>query len=297
MPVARTSDTEIFYESFGDTGLPTVLLVAGLGGQLTNWDEGFCRSLASAGLRVIRFDNRDVGLSTMFDDRPLDLSAALADALAGLDIEVPYTLSDMAGDVIGLLDHLEVEQAHLAGVSMGGMIAQTAAVEHPHRVTSLASIMSSTGSRSVGQPTPEAIEVLFERSPSDRDGAVDAAVRAHRIIGSPDYFDEEEARIRAAAAFDRSFNPDGIGRQLAAIYAAGNRSDQLSGVTVPTLVIHGAKDALIDVSGGYHTAETIPGSTLMIFDDMGHDLARPLWERLIGAIAEHIHKAESASIQ
>jgi pimeloyl-ACP methyl ester carboxylesterase len=195
----------------------------------------------------------------MFDDRPLDLSAALTDALAGLDIEVPYTLSDMAGDVIGLLDHLEVEQAHLAGVSMGGMIAQTAAVEHPHRVRSLISIMSSTGSRSVGQPTPEAIEVLFERSPSDRDGAVDAAVRAHRIICSPDYFDEEETRIRAAAAFDRSFNPDGIGR--------------------------------------CHTAETIPGATLMIVDDMGHDLARPLWERLIGAIAEHIHKAESASIQ
>lgn len=297
VPIARTSATEIFYESFGDPGLPAVLLVAGLGGQLTSWDEEFCRLLASKGLRVIRFDNRDVGLSTMFDDHPLDLSAALNDALAGLEIDVPYRLSDMAGDAIGLLDHLEVRQAHLVGVSMGGMIAQTAAVEHPHRIRSLISIMSSTGSRSVGQPTPEAVAVLFERPPPDRDGAIDASVRAQRVLSSPDYFDEKEARIAAAAAFDRSFNPDGSGRQLAAIYAAGNRSRQLAGIKAPTLVIHGAKDPLIDVSGGRHTAEVIPGSELVIVDDMAHDLPRPLWEVLTVAIADHILAVESKSVQ
>ena len=297
MPIARTPDTEIFYETFGDTGLPAVLLVAGLGGQLTTWQEGFCRSLSAAGLRVIRFDNRDVGLSTMFNEHPIDLSAALSDAMAGLDIQVPYTLSDMAGDAIGLLDHLEIEHAHLVGVSMGGMIAQTVAAEYPQRVKSLTSMMSTTGKRSVGQPTPEAIQVLFERPPPDRAGAIEAAVRGHRVISSPDYFDEEEARMHAAAAFDRSFNPDGAGRQLAAIYAAGNRSLQLAKITTPTLVIHGAKDTLVDVSGGHHTAQSIAGSELMVVDDMGHDLPRPLWDQLIGAIVAHVQEAESTSTQ
>ncbi|MDF1595636.1 MAG: alpha/beta fold hydrolase [Acidimicrobiia bacterium] len=293
MPIAHLRNTDIFYETFGDAADQHVLLIAGLGGQLLVWETEFCRRLADTGTRVIRFDNRDVGLSTMFDDAELDLSMALSEALAGRAIEVPYTLSDMAGDALGLMDHLGIERAHLVGVSMGGMIAQTLAAEHPDRVASLTSIMSSTGSRMVGQATPAAIAVLFERPPTDRDGAIDASMQAQRVIGSPAYFDTEAARAHAGAAYDRSFNPEGSGRQLAAIYAAGNRSDQVAAISTPTLVIHGAQDPLVDISGGRHTAEIIPGAELLIIDDMGHDLPRPLWDKLIEAISAHVRTAST----
>jgi pimeloyl-ACP methyl ester carboxylesterase len=293
MPTAHLENADIFYETFGDAADQPVLLIAGLGGQLLTWETEFCTLLADTGTRVIRFDNRDVGLSTMFDDAELDLSMALNEALAGRAIEVPYTLADMAGDAVGLMDHLEIERAHLVGVSMGGMIAQTLAAEHPDRVASLTSIMSSTGSRVVGQATPAAIAVLFERPPTDRGGAIDASVRAQQVIGSPAYFDEETARSQAADAHDRSFNPDGSGRQLAAIYAAGNRSHQVAGISAPTLVIHGAQDPLVDVSGGRHTAEIIPDAELLIIDDMGHDLPRPLWNMLIEAISTHVQTASN----
>ncbi len=293
MPIAHLENADIFYETFGDALDQQVLLIAGLGGQLLIWETEFCARLADTGTRVIRFDNRDVGLSTMFDDAELDLSIALSEALAGRAIEVPYTLSDMAGDALGLMDHLGIERAHLVGVSMGGMIAQTLAAEHPDRVASLTSIMSSTGSRVVGQATPAAMAVLFERPPTDRPGAIDASVRAQQVICSPAYFDEEAAGAQAGAAYDRSFNPDGSGRQLAAIYAAGNRSEQVAGVSAPTLVIHGALDPLVDISGGRHTAEMIPGAKLLIIDDMGHDLPRPLWDKLIKAISTHVQTAST----
>ena len=292
MPYAHTTGTEIYYEAFGRPTDPAVILITGLSGQLIDWDVEFCSMLVDRGLHVVRFDNRDSGLSTMFDDADLDLSAAINSALAGEPIDVPYTLSDMAADIIGILDHLGVKRAHLVGVSMGGMIAQTLAAELPERVASLTSIMSSTGSRAVGQPTPEAVAALFERPPIDRAGAIDASVRARQIIGSPAYFDPETARTEAGAAFDRSFNPDATGRQLAAIYAAGNRTGQIARISAHTLVIHGELDTLIDVSGGRHTAETIPGAQLLVFDDMGHDLPKPLWPALIDAISNHIASAD-----
>jgi pimeloyl-ACP methyl ester carboxylesterase len=292
MPFAKTEETEICYEAFGRSTDPAVILIMGLGGQLLGWDEEFCQLLADQGWFVVRFDNRDVGLSMMFDDAELDLSVAINEALAGNPIEVPYTLSDMAGDTGGLMDHLGIDRAHLVGVSMGGMIAQILATEHPDRVASLTSIMSSTGSRAVGQPTPEAVAVLFERPPEDRAAAIEASVRARKVIGSTTHFDEDRSRLKAGAAFDRSINPDGTGRQLAAIYAAGNRSEQIARIVAPTLVIHGTQDALIDVSGGHHTAELIPDARLMVLEDMGHDLPPPLWDRLVDEISSHLRAAE-----
>lgn len=295
MPIATTPQCEIFYETLGNPTDPAVVLIMGLGGQLTAWDEEFCELLAAQDMFVIRFDNRDSGLSTSFDDADLDLSAALGAAMAGKPIEVPYTLSDMAGDTRALMDHLDIERAHLVGVSMGGMIAQTLAAENPERVISLTSIMSSTGSRAVGQPTPEALAALFDRPPNDRTAAVEASVRAQEVIGSPIHFDEDRAREKARAAFDRSFNPEGTGRQLAAIYSAGNRSDQIERIVAPTLVIHGEQDSLIHVSGGHHTAELVPDSRLLILDEMGHDLPPPLWEYLVGELTDHFRAAEAGT--
>ncbi len=293
MDIAQTANADICYETFGQRTDPAVLLIQGLGVQMLGWDEEFCSLLAGRGFFVVRFDNRDVGLSTCFNEANFDLSNAIGRALAGEKIEVPYSLMDMASDAMGLMDHLGIERAHLVGVSMGGMIAQTLAAEYPERVSSLTSIMSSTGSRAVGQPTPEAVQVLFERPPEDRAAAIEASVRAQKVLGGTTRLDEERARLKAGAAFDRSFNPDGTGRQLAAIYAAGNRTDHVSGISAPALVIHGAQDPLIDVSGGRHTAEVIPGARLVIIDEMGHDLPPSLWDRLIDEISAHIRAAEA----
>lgn len=293
MPIASTPQTEICYETIGDPVDPAVVLIMGLGGQLTAWDEDFCGLLADRNLFVIRFDNRDAGLSTSFDDADLDLSAAFTAAMGGQPIDVPYSLSDMAGDTRALMDHLHIDRAHLVGVSMGGMIAQTLAAESPDRVTSLTSIMSSTGARTVGQPSPEALAALFDRPPNDRAAAIEASVGAQKVIGSRTHFDEERARRNAAAAFDRAFNPEGTGRQLAAVYSAGNRSAQIAGIAAPTLVIHGEQDSLIHVSGGHHTAELVPGARLLVLDEMGHDLPPPLWDRLINELTAHILESEA----
>lgn len=293
MHIARTANVDICYETFGRSTDPAVLLIQGLGVQMLGWDEEFCALLTGRGLFVVRFDNRDVGLSSCFDETNFDLSDAIGRALAGEKIEVPYSLMDMASDAIGLMDHLGIERAHVVGVSMGGMIAQTIAAEYPERVSSLTSIMSSTGSRAVGRPTPEAIQVLFERPPQDRAAAIEASVRAQKVLGGTIQLDEERARRKAGAAFDRAFNPDGTGRQLAAIYAAGNRTDHIAAISAPALVIHGAQDPLIDPSGGRHTAEVIPGARLVIIDEMGHELPPALWDRLIDEISAHIRAAEA----
>jgi pimeloyl-ACP methyl ester carboxylesterase len=292
VPIASTPQTEICYETTGDPTNPAVILIMGLGGQLIAWDDEFCGLLAARNLFVIRFDNRDAGFSTSFDDADLDLSVAFAAAMAGRPIDVPYSLSDMAGDTRALMDHLHIDRAHLVGVSMGGMIAQTLAAESPDRVTSLTSIMSSTGDRAVGQPSAEALAALFDRPPNDRAAAIEASVRAQKVIGGATHFDEERARQNAAAAFDRAFNPEGTGRQLAAIYSAGNRSAQIAGIAAPTLVIHGEQDSLIHVSGGHHTAELVPDARLLVLDEMGHDLPPPLWNRLIDELANHFREAE-----
>jgi pimeloyl-ACP methyl ester carboxylesterase len=288
MPRARANGIEIEYESFGSPGDPTLLLVMGLGAQMILWPEEFCADLASRGLRVVRFDNRDVGRSTWLDDAGMpDVAGALGAALQGRPIAAPYLLRDMASDAVGLLDALEVDAAHVVGASMGGMIAQTLAIEHPTRVRTLTSIMSTTGHPGLPPARPEAMSVLLTPAPSERAAAIEHGVRVWRTIGSPGFpFDESEVRQRAALAFDRGVNPPGVARQLVAILASGSRRDALRGVRAPTLVIHGAADPLVPLEGGRDTAQSVPGAELLEFEGMGHDLPRPLWPRFVEAITK-----------
>ena len=272
----------IAYERFGDSDAPPVLLIMGLGTQMLGWPDGFCDALAARGLRVIRFDNRDVGLSSHVRDAPMpDVRAALT----GDPSSASYRLSDMAADTVGLLDHLGLDSAHLVGASMGGMIAQTVAIESPGRVRSLTSIMSSTGDPAVGQATQRALMALLSPPATTREQAIERTVSIVRVIGSPAFeLDEADIRWRTGLAYDRSNDPIGVGRQLVAIAASGDRTEALRSVAVPTLVLHGAEDPLVDVSGGRATARAIPGAELVVIDGMGHHLSRELW----GEIARHI---------
>jgi pimeloyl-ACP methyl ester carboxylesterase len=277
MTAIKANGITIEYETFGDATAPPVLLIMGLGAQLTMWDPAFCTAIADAGFYVIRFDNRDVGLSTTFDD------ATSSPA---------YTLSDMAADAAGLLDALGIESANIVGVSMGGMIAQTFAIEHPTKTRTLVSIMSTTGDQTVGQPTPESIAALLAPPPATRDEAIEAGLKIWRLIGSPGYtLDEQVVRERAAASYDRAFNPAGTARQLAAIMAQPNRTTALGNVSVPALVIHGEADPLVTPSGGKATAAAIPGATLKLVPGMGHDLPAELHGEIVGELTAHFQSA------
>jgi pimeloyl-ACP methyl ester carboxylesterase len=288
MSLAQANGIEIEYETFGDPADPALLLVMGFGAQLTAWDDGFCKLLADRGRFVIRYDNRDVGLSTKLDGQELDLAALLGSYLGATEPPaVPYTLSDMAADGIGLLDTLGIERAHVVGASMGGMIVQTMAIEHPHRLLTMTSIMSTTGEQEYGQPKPEAIAALLTPPVADRAGFVEQAAANWKVFASPRYWDEDRIRVRAGESFDRSFYPEGASRQLGAIVASGSRGEALREVRVPTLVIHGRADPLITLSGAERTAELIPGANLLVLNDMGHDLPEPLWPLLVDAIASH----------
>jgi pimeloyl-ACP methyl ester carboxylesterase len=287
---ASAGSVELAYETFGDPADPPVLLVMGFATQMLGWPDEFCRLLAARNLFVVRFDNRDIGLSThLHDAPPPDVMAAVA----GDTSSASYTLSEMAGDTVGLLDALGLTSAHLVGISMGGMIAQTVAIEHPERVRTLTSIMSTTGDRSVGGATPEALGALLAPPATTREEAQARAVAAYRVIGSPGYpLDEEALRERAGLSFDRAHDPAGVGRQLLAILASPDRTPRLGEVGVPTLVIHGAQDALVNVSGGRATAAAIPGSELAVLEGMGHDLPRELWPELVDRIAAHVARVE-----
>jgi pimeloyl-ACP methyl ester carboxylesterase len=288
MPRAAANGIELEYDTFGSPTDPALLLVMGLGGQMIAWEDALCRRLADTGRYVVRYDNRDVGLSTRFDDADVDIGAVIASALAGGPLpSAPYTLSDMAADAVGLLDALQIERAHIVGASMGGMIVQTMAIEHPDRVLTMTSIMSTTGEQGVGQPAPEAIQMLMTPPPTDRAEYIEGSVRASKVIGSPRYNDEARIRAHAAEAFDRAFYPDGTNRQLAAVAASGSRADGLRRLQVPTLVIHGRADRLIQLSGGERTAELVPGANLLVMQDMGHDLPEPLWPLVVDVIASH----------
>lgn len=284
MPYASVGKVDIFYESFGDPAGPTMILISGLGGQLLEWDPDLCRLFAERGLHVVRFDNRDVGLSTHLD-QPVDIGALVS----GDPVDVPYLLSDMAADVVGLLDHVagHTARAHLVGASLGGMVAQTVAVEDPDRVASLTSIMSTTGEPGIGLPTAEAAEQFLAPPVSTRAEAQDRAVARGRVWASPAYFDEDRRRRMARDAWDRDHDPDGPTRHAAAILATGNRAEALATVSVPTLVIHGTADTLVQPSGGTRTAELVPGAELLLVDGMGHDLPPPLWPLLVDAITRH----------
>ncbi len=295
MPRAAVNGIELEYETFGDPADEPLLLVSGHGAQLVWWEEDFCAGLVDRGFFVIRFDNRDVGKSTWIDGGDIDVMAALTKALMGEPVEAPYTLADMASDAWGLLDSLGIERAHLAGASMGGMIVQEMAIAHPERVRSLTSIMSTTGDPDVGSPHPEVLDVILDTSPSERSAYIDDYVEGGRAISSPDFFDDDLSRRRAARTFDRGYHPIGISQQLMAIMASGSRSDALRQLDVEALVIHGDADPLVDVSGGERTAECLRGSELLILEGMGHDLPTHYWSRLIEAICAVAARAPAPS--
>ena len=284
MPIAPSNGIELCYETFGDPDDPTMLLLMGLGSQMIAWPDDFCAALAGRGYQVVRFDNRDTGESTRFDGG--DTPSVLA-AIGGGDVAVPYLLADMADDAAGLLDHLGVDRAHVFGVSMGGMIAQTVAIRHPGRVASLTSMMSTTGDPDVGAPTSEAMSALMAPPAATREAYQDAVVHHAHVWGSPGLLDEEYLREIAGRAWDRGYNPAGTARQLLAILSSGSRSADLARLSVPTLVIHGTADTLVQPSGGERTAEVIPDAKLMVVEGMGHDLPRPLWPQIVDAVAGH----------
>ena len=280
----ETLPIELEFDTFGDQANPALVLIMGFGAQMVAWDDEFAQLLADRGHFVVRFDNRDVGLSTKLDGVAVDTNAVISAALLEQPMPpVPYTLSDMAQDIVGLLDHLAIDKAHIMGASMGGMIAQVFAIEHPHRTASLISVMSMPGEPETMQSTPEAMTALMAIPPSDRAGFIEHSL-AYQAFQSKKYRSDELSRKNAARDYDRSFYPQGSPRQLAAIYASGRRTEALAALKVRTLVLHGKDDTLISPFAGERTAEIIPGAQLVMVDDMGHDLPQPLWGHLVDTI-------------
>jgi pimeloyl-ACP methyl ester carboxylesterase len=293
--MASANGIELAYQEMGEESGEPLLLVMGLATQMIAWDEGFCALLAERGFRVVRFDNRDVGRSTKIDGAGLP---SRVDMMSGRRATAPYLLRDMARDTVGLMDHLEVDSAHLVGASMGGMIAQTTAIEHPERVRSLVSIMSTTGNRWVGTPSLRAYGVLFSSPPKGREAVVRRAIRTFKAIGSPGFpFEEDRIRDLAARSYDRGHSASGVARQLHAITTSGDRTRALAGVRAPTTVIHGTRDPLIRPSGGRATAKAIPGARLRLIDGMGHDLPEALWQTFADEIASNAERAKEAATQ
>jgi pimeloyl-ACP methyl ester carboxylesterase len=291
MPNVITNGIQIEYDTIGNPSSPPLLLIMGLGGQLIHWDDDFCRQLADRGLFIIRFDNRDTGLSTKFEAAGLpDMSALLDARLQGQSIQAPYTLDDMADDAAKLLEALDIEKAHICGSSMGGMIAQTLAMRHPQRLLSLTSIYSTTGNPDLPQPQPAAMQALLTPQPVERQAYIDFnVITMQAIAGSGFPFDEHFIRGISARAYDRTFYPPGVGRQMMAVMAQEDRTSALGSVTVPTLVIHGTADPLVPAAHGQATADAIPGAQLLLVEGMGHDLphTKGPWPRVIDAIVAH----------
>lgn len=286
---------DIAYQRLGKSDSPAVLLIMGIAAQSIHWPESFCHALVDGGLQVIRFDNRDSGLSTHLNDAPApNLRAALAGDLSA----VSYTLSDMAADAVGLLDFLDIAKAHVVGASMGGQIAQTLAIEHPDRVRSLTSMMSTTGNMQVGQPSPEVLREVFSGPPAiTRDEVIQQMIRGQRAVGSPGYpSDENEIAVRAGRAYDRCYDPVGTARQAVATVASGDRTERLRHLKVPTLVIHGLADRMCHISGGRATAEAVPGAELIQIEGMGHNLPPGLRSQLAELIAEFVWKVERSNL-
>ncbi len=296
MPFAKANSTELCYDTFGDpTGRP-LLLIMGLASQMILWPEAFCGALAEAGHFVIRFDNRDIGRSTWIEDagKPKVVRAGLR-ARLGLQVDAAYTLDDMADDSVGLLDALGVHRAHVCGVSMGGMIAQTMAIRSPSRVASLTSMLSSTGHPWRAQPTLRAARVVLRSRGRTGADYLEHQLALWRTIGSPGFpFPEAEIRARSKRAWERGLSSAGVARQLTAIMASGDRTRALRKVSVPTLVVHGTKDPLIPVRGGRATAAAIPKARLHVFEGMGHDLPRGLWPQIVDLLANHTRAAHRA---
>jgi len=293
MPHVTANGIQIEYDAFGDRSSPALLLIAGNGAQLIVWDAGFCERLAKTGLYVIRFDNRDVGLSTKFDEAGMpDLMAAFQAAMLGQKVESAYTLDDMADDAVGLLDAMGIGKAHICGASMGGMIAQIVAYRHPGRILTLTSMMSTTGNPALPFGRQDAIAALLAPAPAERGAYVEHYVNVWRRIWSPGFpFEEENVRKFMEKSYDRCYCPQGMARQNAAIIAGGDRRPKLASIKAPTLVIHGADDPLIPVAGGKDTAESIPGAKLLIVEGMGHDMPQGVWAQIVDAVAKHTAQA------
>jgi pimeloyl-ACP methyl ester carboxylesterase len=292
MPQIQANEIQIEYETFGNRANPALLLIAGNGAQLLFWEIEFCEMLEGAGFFVIRFDNRDAGLSTKFEEAGVpDFMAAIQAVMAGKTVEAPYSLNDMAGDCIGLLDALGIEKAHICGASMGGMIAQVVAYRYPRRVLSLTSIMSNTGNPQSAQSNPDALAAVMAPSPTERNAYIEHNMKVWQKIWSPGFpFEEERARAFLENSYDRSFCPSGAVRQNIAILACGDRTASLATIKAPTLVIHGSGDPLIPLDAGKEAACAIPGADLLVIDGMGHDLPKGVWRNIIAAIARHLQR-------
>jgi pimeloyl-ACP methyl ester carboxylesterase len=284
-------------DSFGDAAAPPLVLIMGLAAQMTAWDDTFCAQLAARGYRVIRFDNRDIGLSTRLDAAGVpDVGAALLAALQGKPVSAPYRLEDMADDTVGLLDALGIGQAHVVGASMGGAIGQTIAIRHPQRLLTLTSIMSTTGAPDLPPPTPEAMAVLMKPTPPDFEAYAQSYAQSWRVLRAGS-FPEDEARDRAKAEqnWARGLHPAGVARQLVAVLASGSRRPALASVRVPTLVIHGDRDPLVPFACGQDVARSVPGARLVAMEGMGHALPISFWPRIIDAIAAHAVPSAAAA--
>ena len=297
MAQIQANGISITYDSFGSDQAPPLLLIMGLGAQMTRWRPEFCERLAARGFHVIRFDNRDAGLSAHFVEAGIpDMAAVAASLQKGETPDVPYTLSDMAADAVGLLDALGIARAHIVGASMGGMIAQLVAADYPQRTLSLTSIMSTTGNPSLPRATPEAMAVLMNRPPhpSYEEAYLAHSLAAARVIGSPAYpVNEAVQRAQSLADLKRCYEPTGFARQIAAVTATGDRRAKLKTITAPTLVVHGADDPLVPVQGGQDTAENIQGAELVIIPGMGHDLPPALYDTLFDAIVSIVERSKT----
>ena len=275
MPHAHNGTTEIYYETFGDASNPALLMVNGLGSQSINYKDAWCSMFAARGFYAIRFDNRDMGLSTHFTDAPTNETGSA------------YTLSDMAADAIAVLDAEGIRNAHIMGLSMGGMIVQTVAIEHPDRVLTMTSVMSTTGEPEYGAPTGRSLELLTAPPATDKESSVQRWIEGLHAWGSPEFADEARWRVDAEMAYDRCFDPDGTTRQFMAVRSSPSRVDTLRSITAPTLVMHGDTDTLIGADGGRRTAELIPGARFELIEGMGHDYPPQLWERWVELVAQH----------
>ena len=293
MATTSANGIELYFDRFGNPNDPSLLLVSGLGAQCLVYEDEFCEQIAANNRCVIRYDNRDVGLSTHLHADSVDVMSALIAASSGEQVDAPYTLSDMAADGMGLLDSLGIERADIFGASMGGMISQTMAIEHPERVRSLTSLMSTTGEVEVGTPDPETLTALLSvMVPQvDREERIQSSVHVSRVIGTQRLFNTERATERAGVAVDRAYDPEGTARQLVAIFASGSRADGLAQLSLPTVVMHGNEDPLVNISGGLRTAELVPKAEFRMLEGMGHDMPLDYWDRIIEGITASAERA------
>jgi pimeloyl-ACP methyl ester carboxylesterase len=293
---AKANGIELCHDTFGDPKAPPMILIMGLATQMIAWDEEFCALLARHGFFVVRFDNRDIGLSTRIEQAGVpNVQAAFMAAMQGKPIEAPpYLLSDMADDVAGLMDALGIKAAHVVGASMGGAIAQTLAIHHPERLLSLTSIMATSGAPELPPPTPEALAMLFKPTPTDHAGYLESYAETYKVLRAGSFpLDEARDRSRAERNFERGLNPAGVARQLVAILASGSRKEALAAVRTPTLVIHGDVDPLVPLACGLDVAASVPGAKLLVVEGMGHALPISMWPQITDAIATHAKESHA----